>query len=126
MGMHSLTIGSRGELRRMTTRGAMRLWTLWDDVVALIWLDIPASLRLAVFILCLLVAYATGMMWAMSVGYQVEVVRAQAGAELVEVRAHMRHLWHAYEAVRTRQDRHELESSRELAPLTATDNSKGE
>ena len=124
--MRNPTIGSLGELGRMTTRGAMRLWTLWDDVVALMWLDIPASLRLAVLILCVLMAYATGMMWAMSVGYQAEAARAQTRAELVEVRAHMRHLWLAYEAVRSRQDRTELESRQDGPVLTTTENGKGE
>ena len=56
----------------------MRLRTLWDDVAACLLLDIPGSLRLAVFIVCLLMAYGTGMLWAMSAGYQADVARSQA------------------------------------------------
>jgi hypothetical protein len=88
----------------------MRLRTLWDDVAACILLDIPRSLRLAVFILCLLLAYATGIVWAVIAGYHVDTVRSQARGELMEVRMHVRQLWGAYEALRTRQDLQELQS----------------
>jgi hypothetical protein len=89
------------------------LRTLWDDVAACILLDIPGPLRLAVFIVCLLMAYATGTLWAMSAGYQTDIARTQARAELMEVRMHVRQLWAAYEALRTRQDRQELQSPRD-------------
>lgn len=97
----------------MRIGGVMRLRTLWDDVAACILLDIPGSLRLGVFILCLLMAYATGILWAISAGYQVDTVRSQARGELMEVRMHVRQLWGAYEALRTRQDRQELQSPRD-------------
>ncbi len=80
-----------------------------DDVRAILWLDVPASLRLAVLVFCLLAAYATGIVWAVAVGYRVEAVQAQARTDLAEVRAHVRHLWKAYEAVRMQQDRNEVE-----------------
>lgn len=104
----------------------MRLRTLWDDVAACILLDIPGSLRLAVFILCLLMAYATGILWAMSAGYQVDTVRSQARGELMEVRMHVRQLWGAYEALRTRQDRRELQSPREGNGLLTAEESERE
>jgi hypothetical protein len=80
-----------------------------DDVRAILWVDVPASLRLAVLVFCLLAAYATGIVWAVAAGYQAEEVRVKARAELVEVRAHVRHLWRAYEALRSQQDQDELE-----------------
>lgn len=103
----------------------MRLRTLWDDVAACILLDIPRSLRLAVFILCLLLAYATGILWAITAGYQVDTVRTQARAELMEVRMHVRQLWGAYEALRTRQDRQELQSPRDRDGLTPAEEGEG-
>ncbi len=83
--------------------------TFRDDLRGLLWMNVPASLRLAVLVGCILAAYATGLVWAVAAGYHGEVGQAQARAELVEVRAHVRHLWSAFEAVRTRQDRTELE-----------------
>jgi hypothetical protein len=83
--------------------------TFLDDMRAILWVRVPASLRLAVLVVSLLAAYATGLVWAAAAGYHAEVGQAQARAELVEVRSHVRHLWSAYEAVRTRQDRTELE-----------------
>ena len=83
---------------------------LRDDVRAILWVDVPPSVRLAVLVVCLLATYATGIAWAIAAGYQVEVVRAQARSELVEVRAHVRHLWEVYEALRIQQDRTGLET----------------
>ena len=83
--------------------------TFRDDLRALLWVNVPASLRLAVLVFCLLAAYATGLVWAVAAGYNGDAGQAQARAELVEVRSHVRHLWNAYEAVRSRQDRTELE-----------------
>ncbi|MGH7361543.1 MAG: hypothetical protein ACREJI_08005, partial [Candidatus Methylomirabilales bacterium] len=83
--------------------------TFRDDVRAILWVGVPASLRLAVLVGCILAAYATGLVWAVAAGYNRDAGQAQARAELVEVRSHVRHLWNAYEAVRSRQDRTELE-----------------
>lgn len=81
----------------------------FDDVRAILWVDVPASLRLGVLVFCLLAAYATGVVWAVAAGYRVEVVQAQGRSDLAEVRAHVRHLWSAFEALRIQQDRNELE-----------------
>lgn len=88
----------------------MRSNRLRADVRAILWGEVPPSLRLAVLVFSLLAAYATGIAWAIAAGYQVEVVRVQARAELVEVRAHVRNLWKVYEALRIQQDRIELET----------------
>ena len=122
--LHSHHPGPEREWGR-ATRAGMRLRTLWDDVAACILLDIPRSLRLAVFILCLLLAYATGILWAISAGYQVDTVRTQARGELMEVRMHVRQLWGAYEALRTRQDREELQSRRDGDGVLPAEESEG-
>lgn len=88
----------------------MRSNPLRDDVRAILWVEVPPSIRLAVLVFSLLAAYATGLVWAVAAGHQVEVVRVQARAELVEVRAHVRHLWQAYEALRIQQDQSGLEA----------------
>lgn len=93
----------------------MRFSRLRADARAILWVEVPPSVRLAVLVFSLLAAYATGMAWAVAAGYQVEVVRVQARAELVEVRAHVRHLWKVYEALRIQQDRNELATPAWLA-----------
>lgn len=97
---------NRPEMRMMHRMNRNRFF---DDVRAILWVDVPGSLRLAVLVFCLLAAYATGVVWAVAAGYRVEAVQAQARSELAEVRAHVRHLWSAYEGLRNQQDRNELE-----------------
>lgn len=87
----------------------MRLRTALDDLQAILFVDIPRSLRLVVLVVCVLVAYVTGLVWALAAGYQTEVVRLEERAEIHALQNQVKHLWGAIEYVKTGLDRVQLD-----------------
>jgi len=78
---------------------------LWADVEAILLVETPRCMRLALVVLALLVSHALGLAWLYAAEYERAAVRVEVSGEITELRNQVRHLWKAYEATRKRFDR---------------------
>ena len=85
---------------------------LLTDLEAILLIETPRYLRLALMLLALLLSHALGLMWSYAAEYERVMVRAEVQGELTELRNQVRHLWKAYEATRRRFDRAGLAQAR--------------
>ena len=82
--------------------------SFWADLEAILLIDIPRYLRLALVVIALLLSHALGLAWLYAAEYERASVKAELIGEITELRNQVRHLWKAYEAARKRMDRTEL------------------
>lgn len=117
MGVKREKVGRAKILERMFSMAKpLSIGHLWPDLEAILLVELPASLRLALFLLGLLTAHALGLAWYGVAVYEREAVRWEVQGELAVLQANQTHLWRAYEATRTRQDRRELAEWVDLRP----------
>jgi len=81
---------------------------LLADLEAILLIDIPRYLRLALVVIALLLSHALGLAWLYAAEYERASVKAEMIGEITELRNQVRHLWKVYEATRKRMDRTEL------------------